>query len=201
METLFREDELTVVQGVAYPKISGRLRLAHEKNDSVSISTEIIQFDEKVAVVKAVCQTNKGCFDGIGMASVERDKEIAPALLELAETRGVARSLHFAGYGLDCGAEEVSHINSNGFEAYLQKTPVKISAPTSFTPPHENKGGNGDGNRRLTAKQHKYILKLMGSKWSSKSEMDDYCVQLYGASLQHLSREDASNLIETLVEK
>ncbi len=33
-----------------FPKIGGRLRLAHEKNDQLSISTEVIKYDESLAV-------------------------------------------------------------------------------------------------------------------------------------------------------
>ncbi len=95
-----------------YPKVGGRLRLAHELNGTMDISTEIIKYDGKLAVVKALCSTDKGSFSGIGMASVERDEKIAPAILELAETRAIARSLRFAGYGVEyCSAEEVSHLN------------------------------------------------------------------------------------------
>ncbi len=43
-----------------YPKIGGRLRLAHEGNDQLSITTEIIKYDENLAVVKAVTSTMKG---------------------------------------------------------------------------------------------------------------------------------------------
>lgn len=95
-----------------YPKVGGRLRLAHELNGSMDINTEIIKYDGNIAVVKACCSTDKGSYAGIGMASLERDAKIAPAILELAETRAIARSLRFAGYGVEyCSAEEVSHLN------------------------------------------------------------------------------------------
>jgi hypothetical protein len=61
----------------SFPKIGGRLRLAHEENDQLSISTEIIKYDENLAVVKAVTSTNKGNFPGLGMASIEKDHSIA----------------------------------------------------------------------------------------------------------------------------
>ncbi len=32
-----------------FPKIGGRLRLAHEENDQLSITTEIIKYDENLA--------------------------------------------------------------------------------------------------------------------------------------------------------
>ncbi|MCG6537249.1 MAG: hypothetical protein L7F78_21695 [Syntrophales bacterium LBB04] len=92
-----------------HPEIGGRLRLAHEQNQQISITTEVIRYDESVAVVRAVTTTMKGTFPGIGMASVEREHTIAPAILELAETRSIARSLRFAGYEVEyCSAEEIS---------------------------------------------------------------------------------------------
>jgi hypothetical protein len=103
----FREDEIVIMSHwdkkneewvrTVYPKIGGRLRLAHEDNDNLSITTEIIKYDENIAVVRAVSTTTKGSFPGIGMSSTERDEKIAPAILELAESRAIARSLRFAG--------------------------------------------------------------------------------------------------------
>jgi len=117
----FREDEIIVLDQSRdgkmvkniFSKIGGRLRPAHEQNDQLSITTEIIKYDENLAVVKSVTSTMKGSFPGFGMASVERDHSIAPAILELAETRAIARSLRFAGYGAEfCSAEEISHLEN-----------------------------------------------------------------------------------------
>jgi hypothetical protein len=56
----FRPDELVIIRGQEYPKVAGRLRLAHESNkDTLSITTEIIQYDGKIAVIKSICNTNK----------------------------------------------------------------------------------------------------------------------------------------------
>jgi hypothetical protein len=81
---LFRDDEIVVltenrdgklVKSI-HPKIGGRLRLAHEDNEKLSITTEIIKYDGNLAVVKSVTSTVKGNFPGLGMASVERDQAI-----------------------------------------------------------------------------------------------------------------------------
>jgi len=122
---MFRDDELVMMSHydkqageqvtTPYPKISGRLRLVHEQNDHLSITTEIVNYDGSVAVVSATATTEKGSFSGLGMASLERDERIAPAILELAESRAIARSLRFAGIGVEyCSAEEISHLNGNG---------------------------------------------------------------------------------------
>jgi hypothetical protein len=76
----FRDDEIIILDQLRdgkmvkniFPKIGERLRLAHE-NDQLSITTEIIKYDENLAVVKAVSTTRKGSFPGIGMASVDRE--------------------------------------------------------------------------------------------------------------------------------
>jgi hypothetical protein len=78
----FRDDEIIILDQLRdgkmvkniFPKIGGRLRLAHEQNQQISITTEIIKYDENLAVVKAVTSTMKGSFLGFGMASVERDQ-------------------------------------------------------------------------------------------------------------------------------
>ena len=98
----FRDDEIVIMSHwdkkegkyvkSIFPKVGGRLRLAHEDNEQMSITTEIIRYDENIAVIRAVTTTSKGTFPGIGMASAERDHTIAPAILELAETRAIARS-------------------------------------------------------------------------------------------------------------
>ena len=84
----FRDDEIVVltekrdrklVKSI-HPKIGGRLRLAHEQNQQISITTEVIRYDESVAVVRAVTTTMRRTFPGTGMASVERDHAIASAI-------------------------------------------------------------------------------------------------------------------------
>ncbi len=145
---VFRNDEMVILSHydkkdgcwveTEYPKVGGRLRLAHEDNEQLSITTEVIQYDGNVAVVKASAKTRKGEFTGLGMASIERDAKIAPAILELAETRSIARCLRFSGYGVEyCGAEEVSHLPRNG----------KDDEPSEEKPRQQSKsGGNGRGN-------------------------------------------------------
>jgi len=91
----FRDDEIIILDQLRdgkmvkniFPKIGGRLRLAHEQNDQLSIITEIIKYDENPAVVKVITTTNKGNSPGLGIASVVRDHRVAPALLELTGTK------------------------------------------------------------------------------------------------------------------
>ncbi|MDA3832390.1 MAG: hypothetical protein PF495_03240, partial [Spirochaetales bacterium] len=144
---MFRDDEIVVLRHWnkerqeyvinVYPKVGGRLRLAHQANDAINIETEVYRYDENLAVVIATVKTMSGQFTGIGMSSVERDKKIAPAILELAETRSIARALRFAGYGVEfCSAEEVSHME-NVNPAPRENKQAKSPGPS------QGNGGNG----------------------------------------------------------
>jgi hypothetical protein len=147
----FREDEIANIRRwdkerneytySPFPKIAGRLRLAHEANETLSIETEIIRYDEKVAVVVAVSKTSKGSFKGIGMAGIERDAKLAHAILELAETRSIARSLRFAGYGIEYTSAEEMPLTENG----------------------NGNGGNG-GNGHQSRQQQNDNLPAMGNR-------------------------------------
>jgi hypothetical protein len=178
----FRGDEIAKIDNNLYPKIGGRLRLAHQENHKLSIATNIIKYDGKVAVVSATSITSKGSFQGFGTASIERDKEIAPAILELAETRAIARSLRFAGYGVEyCSAEEVSHLmHRNGIKP--------ISGHQNYqSESHQTTSGTGQGENTT-------ILHLSDKLGKSKADLDKHCVDAYGSVVQHLSGVDASSL-------
>ena len=56
-------------------------------------------------------------------------------------------------------------------------------------------GGNGNGNGRLTSKQYEYILRLHNNLGKSRSALDTHCLEAFGTVLQHLSKPDASALI------
>lgn len=222
----FRPDELVIIRGQEYPKVAGRLRLAHEFNESLNITTEIIQYDGKVAVIKSICNTAKGSFTGLGMASVERDVKLASAILELAETRAIARSLRFAGYGVEfTGAEEMSHLDAQGHNGtstnmtfsqthYTGNQSAATAGNNNFQPPPINNNHTAPvttsipqpqsipnvevvDNSRLSSKQYKYLLFLSSSK-GSKAELDEHCVQTFGSKTEYLTKAQASKIIEEL---
>jgi hypothetical protein len=108
MQSTFRNEELVKVQGKVYPVVGGRLRLAHDENKNLSIETSVVQYNNESTVIQASIKTEKGTFTGLGNASVKRDRVLSNAILELAETRAIARALRFAGYGVEyTGFEEV----------------------------------------------------------------------------------------------
>ncbi len=94
-----------------FPVVGGRLRILHENNDHLGIQTEIIRLDPDFVVVQAAVESQRGKFNGTGTASGQRDAKLADSLVELAETRAIARALRFGGIGVEfTSAEEVSHV-------------------------------------------------------------------------------------------
>ncbi|MGO9566595.1 MAG: hypothetical protein ACLP5H_03540 [Desulfomonilaceae bacterium] len=115
----FREDELVTRkmkvngewQSRTFPVVGGRLRILHENNDHLGIQTEIIRLDTDFVVVKAAVESQRGKFNGTGTASGQRDAKLADSLVELAETRAIARALRFSGIGVEFTSfEEVTHV-------------------------------------------------------------------------------------------
>jgi len=218
----FRDDEIIILEQFRdgkmvkniFPKIGGRLRLAHEENDQLSIATEFIKYDENLAVVNAVTSTMKGSFPGIGMASVERDHSIAPAILELAETRAIARSLRFAGYGVEyCSAEEISHLENGNAKPPADnegkadppkegpKTPAEGKPGNGGNGGDKGGGNGGNGDARISNKQLSYIVTLgKGLKLNSK-DLDQETVKTFGVKMAYLTIKDASAFIDTLKER
>jgi hypothetical protein len=216
----FRDDEIIILEQLRdgkmvkniYPKIGGRLRLAHEENDQLSITTEIIKYDENLAVVKAVTSTMKGNFPGLGMASVERDHSIAPAILELAETRAIARSLRFSGYGVEyCGFEEISHLQNGCSASPTEQAQMKppqegpkgggVEVPTGGNGGEKPGGNGGNGDARISNKQLSYIVTLgKGLKLNSK-DLDQESVKTYGVKMAFLTTKQASAFIDILKER
>jgi hypothetical protein len=111
MNNQFKNDEIVKVNNKDYPVVGGRLRLAHDENEkNLSIETTVIKYGDGTAVIQAKVTTEKGIFNGLGNATITRDARLKAAILELAETRAIARALRFAGYGVEyTGFEEVDY--------------------------------------------------------------------------------------------
>jgi hypothetical protein len=122
---------------VEFPVVGGRLRLFHEdlaKADSSQVAggvdVEVIEHDREYALIKAKVCINGNAFTGIGMASKSRDSMIFPAIMEMAETRAIARALRFAGYGVEyTGAEEMQGVK-NFDDSQQQDTSKSSEGPT-----------------------------------------------------------------------
>jgi len=214
----FRDEELITrkVNGQTrvFPVVGGRLRLAHEENEALSLQTEMLSWDGQYAVFKCCAVTGKGHFIGYGTANAQRDARLADSLVELAETRSIARALRFAGYGLEfCGAEEITGVaeGEQNSERTANKCPERVF-------PQDNDGGkpetttqggamdNGKetsklqrcGNGQATTAQVRALFALTKRAQYSEEDIQGLLRPLEASTFQNLSREDASRLITYL---
>ncbi len=214
----FREDELVTRklngQTKVFPVVGGRLRLAHEENQNLNLQTEMVSWDGQYAVFKCSAVTNKGQFVGYGTANSQRDARLAESLIELAETRSVARALRFAGFGLEfTGAEEVSHVTAG--EPNSEQTNNKPAGPV-FPEGNGNgkvgskassdgidPGGNGTQARQYadgqaTQAQCRALYALTKKARYTDEDIESMLRPLNASKFQDLTRESASKMISYL---
>jgi hypothetical protein len=216
----FRDDELVTRkvkvgnewQTRTFPVVGGRLRLVHEDSPQVTIQTEIVRFDSDFAGVKAMVTTEKGVFHGTGTASAQRDAKLADSLVELAETRSIARALRFAGYGMEyTGAEEVSHVPTGETEqegnGNRDRKPVfaegngngkkegqASSGATTDTAPKPQNSNNGNA----TQAQCRALWALTKRANYQEADVGKMLARFDVSRFEDLTRESASHLIGQL---
>jgi hypothetical protein len=204
----FREDELVSRkvkvgqewQTRVFPIIGGRLRLAHEENQNLNLQTEMVSWDGQYAIFKCCAVTTKGQFVGYGTANAQRDARLAESLVELAETRSVARALRFAGFGLQfTSAEEVSHVAAAEQEREQtgSKEPVRVFPQgDGESKPEAKPAGNGNG--RATQAQCRALYALTKRAQYTDQDIESLLGPLNASTFQELTRESASQLITYL---
>ena len=62
---------------------------------------------------------------------------------------------------------------------------------------HTTNGQSYESNR-ITAKQHSFIMDLLKDARMTKTELNQHCVEAYGSVVDHITRHDASSLIDWL---
>jgi hypothetical protein len=158
----------------SFPIVGGRLRLFHEdlaKSDSSQVAggidIEIIDRDREYALVKARVCIDGNAFTGIGMASKSRDSMIFPAIMEMAETRAIARALRFAGYGVEyTGAEEmqgVKNFDDSQRQDTREPSDVNTSRDVNDGMPEEETSGETSGEPSLKRQVWELVTKLYPS--------------------------------------
>ena len=226
----FREDELVTrkvkINGAwetrVFPVVGGRLRLAHGENDHLSLQTEMVNWDGQYAVFKCCAITGKGQFVGYGTANSQRDARLAESLVELSETRSIARALRFAGYGMEfTSAEEISHVSAT--EAEQEQTTGKKSKPvfpedSGDSKPEAKSGGNGNGKAdapngatvsegskpqscgigKATQAQCRALYALTKRANYTDGDVESMLRPMNVTAFQDLTRESASQLISYL---
>jgi hypothetical protein len=195
-----------------FPVVGGRLRLAHEQNDSLSLQTEMVNWDGEYAVFKCCAVTGKGQYIGYGTANSQRDAKLADSLVELAETRSIARALRFAGFGLEfTSAEEMSHVAAADSEKEQtgNKEPAPVfpedngngkrdaKAPSGATAETGSKPKSG-GIGQATQAQVRALFALSRKANYQDADIGEMLARFDVSRFEDLTRESASQLIGNL---
>jgi hypothetical protein len=108
--------------------------------------------------------------------------------LKAAATNALKKAATLLGVGLHLYAEPAATQPQQGTDGADQA-------------PAKQKRGFGPGvmGSRLSAKQHGYIMTLLKDSGMTKAELNDHCKRTYGVVVDHLSKADASALIEVLM--
>lgn len=198
--TGFRPEELVQVQGRTFPVIGGRLRIVHElQRDKLSLVTQLVDYQmDSHAIVRAEVTTGTGVFTATGTSTAARDPKLADSLIELAETRAVARALRFAGVGVEMvGLEELGAgpvLDGEPPRQELRSVPGRTNGGIHV-------GGNGNGARGTpcTTAQRRALVAL--ARQLGK-DLDDVVATVYpGCDADHLTLPQASALIDKMKAK
>jgi hypothetical protein len=184
-------------QGKRFVLYAGLLEEAHSRGLR-SIETDLLQVpapdNGEVAIVRAVVRTEDGKFTGIGDASPENvNRNIAPHVIRMAETRAKARALRdainvgvtaFEELGGEDGAAEVVEPARGGSQQREERPAARVQ---------ENRG-----ELPATKKQLNYLEALISDVVDDDGGGMDKFEDMVGKPIGELTREEASEWISRL---
>jgi hypothetical protein len=139
-----------------------------------------------------------------GSSAITRAKESGEILsladdFKAAATDALKKCATQLGVGLYLYTKKYQPVRQNRAETLQQ--PAGSNAPIPFRRKAGNSNGNGAAGKggRISQKQHGYILKLLQDNGKTRAEFDRECVEKYGTVLDHLSKTDASVVINELL--
>jgi hypothetical protein len=173
--------------------------------------------DIKGIILKCELHTGNGfvAAEGTGARRIEQDKgDINKSLKMALKSAHIDATLRVAGLSElftqdiedklqdKAGKEDVPASDSNGNHSAPQPQLQPVQTPP--LPPKEaatngqNHTGNGRSyeSNRITAKQHSFIMDLLKDARMTKTELNQHCVEAYGSVVDHITRHDASSLID-----
>ena len=189
-----REEYMIERQGKRFVLYAGLLEEAHSRGLR-SIETDLLQVPDagngEVAIVKAVVRTEDGKFTGIGDASPENvNRNIAPHVIRMAETRAKARALRDA---INVGVTAFEELGGPGEDGASEvvESPRDSARPAARV--QENRG-----ELPATKKQLNYLEALITDVVDDEGGGMDKFEEMVGKPLGELTREEASEWISRL---
>lgn len=197
----------------------GLLAMAHDEGLR-QIDTQLVQAPTKengeTAIVRAVVQTNRGTFTGIGDAAPGNvNRRIVAHLIRMAETRAKARAFRDAVNIGVVAIEELGELldDDRAYDGAVaqQPEPTRVytlrdrgpapSAPAATAPPGpppQPFPSHGDF-QLMSDNQRRFLFRLAAQRGVKPEEVKDWLHRQLGVeSLKGVSRNDASRLIDRL---
>jgi hypothetical protein len=183
----------------------GLLSKAHDEGLK-AIRTSLLQIpseeNTRTAIAKAVVETGKGSFEGLGDASPENVTAfLTPHLIRMAETRAKARALRDAVNvgvisfeeldGEDLSGKDPSDLGS-GAEAPVANGTPRRRGREAAAPPQPKFSA-------MTESQRRFLFRLLAPQGFVQEDAHQHLLQQFGVeSLADVSKEQASGLIDDL---
>jgi hypothetical protein len=193
----------------------GLLSKAHDEGLQ-RIATRLVQIpsDEngRTAIAKALVETKKGKFDGIGDANPENVSTfIVPHLIRMAETRAKARALRDA---VNIGIVSFEELDGDGFPpgetdlgSGAPPAPTRASRGNGRTAPRTPPaGGNGNGHTGngalMTEAQRRYLFRILAGQGLQQEAAHEYLKEFFGVeALSQVSKARATEAIDQLLQE
>jgi hypothetical protein len=181
--------------------------------------------DIKVIILKCELHTGNGFIaaEGTGARRIAQDNGDINKSLKMAEKSShIDATLRIAGLS-ELFTQDLEDM-SNGAKKDIQPDTGSQTPPNQHHSQQkpvaqsneDGNGGNGDarkeaaagrtnqspannqgnGGNRITGKQYKFIIDLMKEAGMTKKDLNDHCIEAYGSVVDHISRADASRLID-----
>lgn len=184
---------------VTYP---GLLSKAHDEGLQ-RIATRLVQVpaddNGRTAIAKALVETTKGKFEGIGDANPENvNAYIIPHLIRMAETRAKARALRDA---VNVGIVSFEELDGDGLGPNGSDHGPGVPAPhaTNGRPP-ATPPPTGNGDVPMTDAQRRYLFRILAGQGKQGDEAHDFLRDYFGVpALGQVSKEEASRAIDELL--
>jgi len=189
---------------IAYAQLLSR---AHEDGLKF-VHTELISQPHEEngnrCIVRALVETKRGRFEGIGDADPTNvEPFLAPHLIRVAETRAKARALRDAVNVGITSFEELDGVRPNG----SGRSPGSgAPAPARRSSAHAGNGSASRGIRSngqegpMSEAQRRYLFRLLAGKGYQGQDAEEYLhTELEVRNLNHVSRKQASELIDQLL--
>ncbi len=167
-----------------------RLNQAFESLWSFEIVSHEIHQDEVIVIGKLTAADIIKC--QFGSSRTTRAKETGEIVSLADDLKSAATD----------ALKKCSSLLGVGLHLYADKTPSRSAETTGQKGnggDNSQSGNNGNGNGRLSAKQHSFLVKLANEKGLTRKELNDRCVETYGSVIDYLTRQNASSMIENML--